>query len=86
MPDDPFAHLAGAHFTAGESAEYLEVTEGELQRYVAAGRLHPTADQTFSVPELKALKKQLKSADFDMAINKEYSEPRSQAFRPVSGQ
>lgn len=51
-----FGHLAGEHFTAAEVAEYLEIPESALQALISTGRLHPTGDGRFPVPELKALK------------------------------
>jgi len=58
-----FGHLAGDEFTAQEAIEYLEVSMSTFRRYVAAGKLNPSAtvgrNQMFAVPDLKNLKKAL---------------------------
>lgn len=61
-----FGHLGGDQFTAQEAAEYLEVSITTFRRIVAGGKLHPSTtvgrNQMFSVPDLKAFKKALKTA------------------------
>lgn len=61
-----FGHLAGDEFTAQEAAEYLEVSMSTFRRFVASSKLNPSStvgrNQMFTVPELKAFKKALKTA------------------------
>lgn len=61
-----FGHLADDEFTATEAAEYLEISMSTFRRLVAAGRLAPSStvgrNQMFTVAELKAFKKALKTA------------------------
>ena len=61
-----FGHLESDEFTAQEAAEYLEVSMSTFRRFVAGNRLSPSStvgrNQMFSVPELKAFKKALKTA------------------------
>ncbi|MEI8162040.1 MAG: helix-turn-helix domain-containing protein [Betaproteobacteria bacterium] len=60
-----FGHLAGDSFTAQEAAEYLEVSMSTFRRYVAGGKLNPSAavgrNQMFAVPALKEFKRALKA-------------------------
>lgn len=61
-----FGHLAEDEFTAAQAAEYLEVSMSTFRRYVASARLHANStvgrSQMFKVAELKAFKKDLKTA------------------------
>lgn len=61
-----FGHLADAEFSAQEAAEYLEVSISTFRRFIASGKLTPSAtlgrNQMFAAPELKAFKKALKTA------------------------
>jgi excisionase family DNA binding protein len=61
-----FGHLAGDDFTAEEAIEYLEVSMSTFRRYVASGKLQPSAtigrSQLFAVADLKRFKKALRLA------------------------
>lgn len=61
-----FGHLRNDEFTAREAADYLEVSITTFRRLVAGGKLRPSTtvgrNQMFSVPDLKAFKKALKTA------------------------
>ena len=58
-----FGDLAGEEFTAGESAEYLEVSMATFRRHVQSGRLNPSnvvgRNQLFATKTLKAFKRSL---------------------------
>ena len=58
-----FGDLAGEEFTAGESAEYLEVSMATFRRYVQSGRLNPShvvgRNQLFATKTLKAFKRSM---------------------------
>lgn len=64
--EELFGHLASDNFTAQEAAEYLEVSMSTFRRFVLGGRLAPSLtvgrNQLFSVSDLKAFKKALKTA------------------------
>lgn len=61
-----FGHLSDEEFTAQEAAEYLEVSISTFRRFVASGKLLPSAtlgrNQMFAVPALKAFKRALRTA------------------------
>lgn len=56
-----FGHLQQEPFSAGEAAEYLEVSIPTLRRYVQSGRLVPShvvgRNQMFSTQTLRAFKR-----------------------------
>lgn len=58
-----FGHLAGDAFTAGEAAEYLDVSLSTFRRYVSTGRLKASGElgrnQLYATSELKAFKRSL---------------------------
>ena len=58
-----FGDLADEEFTAGESAEYLEVSLATFRRYVQSGKLNPSQvvgrNQLFATRTLKAFKRSL---------------------------
>ena len=60
-----FGDLAGEQFTAGESAEYLEVSLATFRRYVQSGKLNPShvvgRNQLFATVDLKAFKRSLQA-------------------------
>jgi len=64
--EELFGHLAGDEFTAAEAAEYLEVSMSTFRRYLASGKLQPSAtiggNQLFSVADLKSFKKTRETA------------------------
>ncbi len=64
--EELFGHLSGDDFTAEEAGEYLEVSMSTFRRYVASGKLQPSAtigrNQLFSVADLKSFKKARKTA------------------------
>ena len=59
--DQVFGHLKNDVFSAGEAAEYLEVSVPTLRRYVQSGRLKPSTvvgrNQMFSTADLRAFKR-----------------------------
>lgn len=59
--DQVFGHLKNDVFSAGEAAEYLEVSVPTLRRYVQSGRLKPSTvlgrNQMFSTIDLRAFKR-----------------------------
>ena len=60
---DLFGHLQQEHFTAAESAEYLEISLPTFRRYVQSDKIAPVEvvgrSQLFSTRDLKALKRRL---------------------------
>lgn len=56
-----FGHLQQEPFSAGEAAEYLEVSVSTLRRYVQSGKLVPShvvgRNQIFSAQTLRAFKR-----------------------------
>lgn len=56
-----FGHLQQEPFSAGEAAEYLEVSVPTLRRYVQSGKLVPShtvgRNQMFSAQTLRAFKR-----------------------------
>ena len=58
-----FGDLADEEFTAGESAEYLEVSIATFRRYVQSGKLSPSnvvgRNQLFSTQALRTYKRSL---------------------------
>lgn len=64
--EELFGHLANDNFTAQEAAEYLEVSMSTFRRFIAGGKLSPSAtvgrNQMFAVPDLKVFKRALKTA------------------------
>ena len=57
-----FGHLQQEPFSAGEAAEYLEVSVPTLRRYVQSGKLVPShtvgRNQMFSTQTLRAFKRE----------------------------
>jgi excisionase family DNA binding protein len=55
-----FGHLKNTRFSAEQAAEYLEVSQPTLRRYVQSGRLKPShvvgRSQLFSTADLRRLK------------------------------
>jgi len=56
-----FGHLQQESFSAGEAAEYLEISVPTLRRYVQSGKLVPSRvvgrNQMFSAQTLRAFKR-----------------------------
>ncbi|MDY0301580.1 MAG: helix-turn-helix domain-containing protein [Trichlorobacter sp.] len=56
-----FGHLKQQSFSAGEAAEYLEISISTLRRYVQSGKLVPNhaigRNQMFSAQDLRAFKR-----------------------------
>ena len=69
--EELFGHLSGDDFTADEAVEYLEVSMSTFRRYVASGKLQPSAtvgrSQLFAVADLKRFKKALRLAKGGMS-------------------
>jgi excisionase family DNA binding protein len=59
-----FGDLANDEFTAGEAAEYLEVSLATFRRYVQAGKISPAhivgRNQFFATKDLKTFKRSLR--------------------------
>lgn len=64
--EELFGHLSDDGFTAEEAGEYLEVSMSTFRRYLASGKLQPSAtiggNQLFSVADLKSFKKTRETA------------------------
>ena len=58
-----FEDLADVEFTAGESAEYLEVSLATFRRYAQSGKINPSRvvgrNQFFATKDLKLFKRSL---------------------------